>query len=85
MPRQTALINGRFREQHDAAKFDALNNVGYWADTASAIREHRAYKAFIEDSGPPEVQPCWRRSRYLPLKVTGFWSGQTMRFMHMAS
>lgn len=31
-----------------------------------AIRGHRACTAFIGDSGPPEVQPAWRRSRYLP-------------------
>jgi hypothetical protein len=85
LPRQTTRINGRFREHRNTTTLDALKIVGHRTDTASAVREHRAHKAFIEDSGPPEVQPCWRRSRYLPLKVTGFCSGQAMRFMHMAS
>ena len=85
LPCQTVQITGRFREHRNATTLDALKIVAHSTDTAIAIREHRAYKAFIEDSSPPEVQPCWRRSRYLPLKVSGFWSGQAMRLMHMAS
>ncbi len=38
-----------------------------WQNTFGAIRRHRVCTAFNGGCGLPEVQPRWRRSRYLPL------------------
>jgi len=44
---------------------------GTLSDTDPASCGHRVCSAFIGGSGRPEVQPSWRRSRYLPCVLPG--------------
>ena len=66
---QTTMRRPRELRRLRVASPDKYLNLGSVArDTIHAFCGHRVHTAFSGGLGRPEVQPRWRRSRYLPFE-----------------